>query len=170
MTERRLVEMIRQQTELIFYNMGISMKTCSRDSLICGVPSWRYFYHALHSCDKWFINPAKFAEPPIHIEDLEKVDLCTDAVMSDEDLWGYLEYVREKTVAYLTCMTDKELYENPEGCEFSRMELILGQFRHFMCHIGIQNGITIAATGRYPMVAGLDKWKNNELDGKLFDE
>ncbi len=50
-----------------------------------------------------------------------------------------------------------------------RLELILGQFRHFMCHIGILNGITIANTNKYPVVAGLDEWKANKLDGKLFD-
>ena len=50
------------------------------------------------------------------------------------------------------------------------LELILGQYRHFMCHIGILNGTTIAKIDKYPMVLGLDAWKENKLDGKLFDE
>ncbi len=165
-----LVNVIYQQTELIFYNMAISMKTTDRDALICGVPAWRYIYHTLHSCDKWFINPSIFSEPAIHVEHLEQVDVPCNKVLTDEELWEYYDLVKKKVMTYLKSLCDEQLYEKPEKCEFTVLELILGQFRHFMCHIGINNGITIAKTNRYPNVLGLDAWKANKLDGTLYDE
>ncbi len=44
------------------------------------------------------------------------------------------------------------------------------QFRHFMAHIGILNGITIAHTGKYPMVFNLSNWKSGKFEGKLYDD
>ena len=170
MAEDTLIKVISQQTELIFYNMQISMKTCDRNYLICGVPAWRYVYHTLHSCDKWFVNPNEYTEPSIHVENLDKVDIPCDKVLSDDELWQYFYDVKNKVMAYLASLTDSQLYEKPKNCDFTVLELILGQYRHFMCHIGILNGTTIAKIDKYPMVLGLDAWKENKLDGKLFDE
>lgn len=167
---QNLTAMICRQTELIFYNMEISMKTCDWNYQICGSPVWRYFYHTLHSCDKWFRNPSQYEEPLIHVENLDKVDLPCARILTEEEVWVYFEEVKSRTLAYIRNLSDEELYEKPYECAFTRMELILGQYRHFMCHIGIFNGITIANTGRYPMVAGLDQMVNNQLDGKLYDE
>ena len=91
----------------------------------------------MHSCDRWFINPSVFDEPTIHTQDLDKVDLPTDTVLSDEVLWAYFEQVRDKIRAYLRALTDIELCEKPSGCENTRMELILAQIRHFNVHVGI---------------------------------
>lgn len=165
--ENELVKVILEQTELLFDNMQIAMKTCDRNYEICEVPAWRYFYHTLHSCDKWFINPARYDEPAIHVENLDKVDIVCEKVLTDEDLWHYFHEVKNKVFAYLSSLNDQQLYEKPEDCEFTVMELILGQYRHFMCHVGIFNGITIAKANKYPIVLGLD---NNKLDGKLYDE
>lgn len=167
---QKLTAMICMQTELIFYNMEISMKTCDWNYQICGSPVWRYFYHTLHSCDKWLQNPSQYEEPQIHEENLDKVDLPCSRILTEEELWAYYEEVKGRALEYLGQLLDEELYEKPYKCAFTRMELILGQYRHFMCHIGIFNGITIANTGRYPMVAGLDQMVNNQLDGKLYDE
>ncbi|MCX7772233.1 MAG: DinB family protein [Clostridia bacterium] len=165
-----LINSIQEQTDLIFYNMSISMQTCDRDFDICGAPAWRYVYHTLHSCDKWFRNPNDFVEPEIHTENLDKVDLPCDKVLSDHDLHQYFVGVRERTLNHLASLEDSQLSERPSGCEFTRLELILGQFRHFMCHIGILNGMTIAKKNKYPQVYGLDKWKANKMGGGLYEE
>ncbi|WP_167956773.1 hypothetical protein [Anaerosporobacter faecicola] len=167
---RILTEKIAQQTDLLFRNMEIAMKTCDWECLICGAPTWRYIYHTLHSCDKWFCNPNVYTEPAIHVEHLDQVDIPCSKVLSEEELWSYFHFVKEKVEDYLAVLSDQQLSEHPEKCEYTVLELILGQYRHFMCHIGILNGMTIANTGRYPMVLGLDEWKANTLDGKLFDE
>lgn len=69
-------------------------------------------------------------------------------------------------ISMKTCDRDVDLYEKPEACSYTRMQIILGQMRHFMAHVGIFNGITIAHTGRYPMCIGL----TGEMDGRLWDE
>ncbi|MDD3244455.1 MAG: hypothetical protein PHD32_12175 [Eubacteriales bacterium] len=170
MDSRTLVKMIQEQTELIFCNMSISMKTCPWEGQICGTPVWRYFYHTLHSCDKWYRNPNAFAEPAIHAPALDKVDLPCDKTLTEKELWDYFDAVRGRTLAYLNELTDAELYEKPQGCPYTRLELVLGQFRHFMCHIGIFDGLTIAQTGKYPTVLGLEGWQEKLRDGKLYDE
>lgn len=165
-SERRLVETIKTQMERNFYTLEISMKTCDRNADICGAPAWRYFYHTIHSCDKWFFNPFVYTEPNIHMENLDQVDLPCEKVLSEQELWDYFMQVKQKVSAYLDSLTDAMLYEAPEDCSYTRMELMLGQMRHFMAHVGIFNGITIATTGRYPMCIGL----LGEMDGKLYDE
>lgn len=165
-----LTKQIKNITELIFFDMNTCMKTCDRNYTICGTPVWRYFYHTLHSCDKWFINPFHFTEPDIHTINLDKVDLKTDTVLTDTQLYDYFCKVKSKTLNYLDNLTDEMLNEKPQDCKFTRLELILGQYRHFMCHIGILNGITIANKNKYPIVTGLNQLKINNYIGKLYDE
>ena len=43
------------------------------------------------------------------------------------------------------------LYEKPENCRFTRMELVLRQYRHLSFHTGMLNGQTALATGKFPM-------------------
>ncbi|BBF42776.1 hypothetical protein lbkm_1460 [Lachnospiraceae bacterium KM106-2] len=167
---KKMTEMLNGQVEIMFYNLKISMKTCNWKTLICGTPVWRYFYHTIHSCDKWFINPYVFTEPEIHVPHLDQVDLACDKVLTKEEIWAYYDQVHNKVTKYLNGLSDEELYEKPENCDYTRIELIFGQVRHFMCHVGIFNGITIANTGKYPMVVGMDAYKNHKMDGKLYDE
>lgn len=67
---------------------------------------------------------------------------------------------------YLDTLTDDMLYEKPENCRFTRMELILRQFRHISFHTGMLNGQTALATGQFPMwVSETSKFVD---DGILF--
>lgn len=43
------------------------------------------------------------------------------------------------------------LYEKPENCPYTRMELVLRQFRHLSFHTGMLNGQTAVKTGEFPM-------------------
>ena len=57
----------------------------------------------------------------------------------------------KKTLDYLDSLTDDMLYEKPENCRFTRMELVLRQYRHISFHTGMLNGQTALATGQFPM-------------------
>ena len=59
--------------------------------------------------------------------------------------------MERKTLDYLYALTDDMLYEKPEGCRYTRLELVLRQFRHISFHTGMLNGQTALATGRFPM-------------------
>ena len=75
-------------------------------------------------------------EPPFHEECLDNHNKPASVVLSDEQLLDYLDSVEKKTYAYLDSLTVEMLYECPENCEYTRMELILRQFRHISFHTG----------------------------------
>ncbi|MDE8718286.1 DinB family protein, partial [[Eubacterium] siraeum] len=87
-------------------------------------------------------------------------------VLSDKELLDYLHKVKIKTENYLDNLSDEDLNEKPDGCEYTRLELILGQFRHISSHIGMINGQTIERKGRFPVFSGL---VGKQTD-KLYDE
>jgi hypothetical protein len=87
-----------------------------------------------------------------------------DAVLSDEQLLEYLDSIEKKTYNYLDSLTDDMLSEKPEGSRYSRMELILRQFRHISFHTGMLNGQTILEKGEFPMwVSETDKYVDDGL-------
>ena len=94
-------------------------------------------------------------------------DPC-DVVLSDAELLCYLNDVRMKTGAYLDGLTDDMLYEKPRGCKYTRMELVLMQFRHISFHTGMINGQTAERTGKFPVYVGADGF--DKLKKSLYDE
>ena len=127
-----LVNSIKKQTEVLFVNADIMLKTCDLDFVLCDMPVWKHVYHMLHSCDQWFINPFVYTEP--------------------ERLETYLDSIKGKILAYLASLTDESLYEIPPGCKLNRLGLILSQYRHFYAHLGNINGSGDSANE--PMAAG----------------
>ena len=160
-------EMIKKETAINFADLEIAIKTYNRNALVCGAPAWRYVYHTIHSADKWYIDPFVFEEPSFHEDEMDDPDRGCKTVLSDEQLLEYLYKVREKIFAYLDGLDDDLLYDCPEKCPWSRLQLILKQFRHFSLHVGMLNGQTIERTGRFPKTVGPD----GEFDasGKLFE-
>ncbi len=161
-----LCMIIKEMVKPNFLNIRTSIQTYDRDAICCGAPCWRWAYHALHSADKWFINPCVYDEPPFHEEGLDNPDKPASVILFDEQLLDYLDSVEKKTFAYLDSLTDEMLYECPENCEHTRMELVLRQFRHISFHTGMLNGQTAVATGKFPMwVSQADKYVD---DGIFF--
>ena len=161
-----LCMIIKDMVKPNFLNIRTSIQTYDRDAICCGAPCWRWAYHALHSADKWFINPCVYNEPSFHEEGLDNPDKPASVVLSDDQLLDYLDSVEQKTYAYLDSLTDEMLYECPENCEHTRLELVLRQFRHISFHTGMLNGQTAVTTGKFPMwVSQSDKYVD---DGILF--
>ncbi len=161
-----LCMIIKDMVKPNFLNIKTSIQTYNRELLCCGAPCWRWAYHALHSADKWFINPFVYEEPPFHVEGMDDPDKPCSVVLSDEELLAYLDKIEKKTFEYLDTLTDDMLYEKPEKCRYTRMELILRQFRHLSFHTGMLNGQTAELTGKFPMwVSETAKYVD---DGILF--
>lgn len=162
-----LCEMIKKQTDANFLNLITAIKTYDRNAPVCGAPSWRYVYHTIHSADKWFFNPYVFDEPPFHKEGMDNPNAPCDIELSDEQLLDYLDKVRKKTSDYLDTLTDEMLWQCPEKCDKTRIELILMQFRHISTHIGMLNGLTIEKTGKFPVYvtpSSLDRLKKGYFE------
>ena len=161
-----LCMIIKETVKPNFLNIRTSIQTYDRNALCCGAPCWRWAYHALHSADKWFINPFVYEEPSFHEEGMDNPDNPTNVVLSDEDLLNYLDQIEEKTLNYIDSLTDDMLYEKPENCSYTRMELVLRQFRHLSFHTGMLNGQTALETGSFPVwVSDMDKFVD---DGILY--
>ncbi len=161
-----LINIIREAIGPNFLNIRTSIRTYDREALCCGAPCWRWAYHAIHSADKWFINPYDYTEPAFHEEGMDNPDNPTTVVLSDQQLLEYLSQVEAKTLAYLDTLTDEMLYEKPKNCPHTRMELVLRQFRHLSFHTGMLNGQTAVATGEFPVwVSDTESYVN---DGVFF--
>ena len=154
--DRWLTEIILEQTEILLHNVNTTLQTCDLNFVLCGMPVWKHLYHALHSLDRWFINPQRYDEPPFHEQDLNSLDIWSERTLSREELIAYYLQIRQKIQQYVSELTDDMLYEKPEGCVHTRMALILGQYRHLYCHIGNINCTTILRTEKWPRVVGLD--------------
>ncbi len=148
---RELINVIKDTVVPNFLNIRTSIQTYDPDALCCGAPCWRWAYHALHSADKWFINPFVYDEPSFHEEGMDSPNNTTNVTLSDEQLLEYLDKVEKKTLDYLDTLTDEMLYEKPEKCPYTRMELVLRQYRHLSFHTGMLNGQTAVLTGQFPM-------------------
>ena len=146
-----LCKIIKDTVKPNFLNIRTSLRTYDRDALCCGAPCWRWAYHALHSADKWFINPFVYEEPIFHENGMDNPENPTSVILSDAQLLSYLDLIEKKTMNYLASLTDNMLYEKPENCIYTRMELVLRQYRHLSFHTGMLNGQTAVATEKFPM-------------------
>ena len=72
------------------------------------------------------------------------------------NLEKYAVSVAQKIRIYLAKLSDKMLSEKLDGCEFTRLELLLGQFRHVMCHAGISSAINAQNGNGWLKYFGLD--------------
>ena len=168
--ERRLVDTIRMSTEIMFHNFYITLQTCNMDYILCDMPIWKHCYHALHSCDRWFINPAIYDEPPFHEEGLNSLDYLGEKELSRELLLSYFEDVKNKIMNYLDSLNDEDLYKFPEGYNHNRLECIIGQYRHFYAHLGNINATTIVVTNKWPRVVGMSGLENGLDKNALYEE
>ena len=91
-----LCMIIKDTVKPNFLNIRTSIKAYDRDSLCCGAPCWRWVYHALHSADKWFFNPAVYDEPSFHEEGMDNPDNPTSVILTDEQLLAYLDQIEDK--------------------------------------------------------------------------
>ena len=123
-----------------------------------GIPMWKYLYHTLYSMDKWYINPndPTYRNPKFHTNDLADLNVVPkDQSIERNELESYFYRIKEKIQNYVMKLDDNLLTENPVNCEISRFCLILGQFRHWHCHMGIIYGFIIEDEEKWPYVLNM---------------
>lgn len=153
---RDLVKTIKDCTEILFLNFETTLKTCDMDYVLCGMPIWKHCYHTLHSLDQWYINPYDYTEPPFHEDKLNSLDYLDEngKVLTREELTEYFKTIQTKIINYLDNLRDEDLYEIPKDCKYNRLEHVLGQFRHFHCHMGNINAAAMVTRNQWPRVVG----------------
>lgn len=161
MNQDSLSSIILDQTRRALWEVG-NVIDCVDDldwnSEYCEMPLWKHIYHTLHSLDLWYINPRDphFQEPLFHVDQLNNLDVVTGKQLTRAQLNEYFASIREKVLTYAASLTDTELLERPEACEYTRFTLILAQFRHLHTHMGMLMGFIIDDHGLWPRVIGLE--------------
>lgn len=157
-----LCEDIKYLTERALWETENLMK-CIPDELwdkrYDDIPMWKYCYHMLYSMDRWYINPCdpSYQNPEFHTETLADLNVIPGEERLDRDqLECYFDRIRKKIREYLAVLTDDDLAGQPEGCDMSRLRLILGQFRHWHRHMGVIYGFLIEDTGKWPYVLNMN--------------
>jgi hypothetical protein len=145
-----LVDLIEKQTAILFLNLDSTLKGLSPEQLAApgswGWPLDQQVCHLLRSLDQWFIDPFNYttARPG-----------TPGPGLAAPELGRYYLEVKTKIASYLSELQDSQLAECPPGSRFTRLELILGQYRHWMYHIGLIHGCLRSVNGHNPEYHGL---------------
>jgi hypothetical protein len=162
-----IIRQIKDQTEINFINIRDQIEVAELEAVFDGVNGSRYIFNYLHSMDRFFINPVSYiyegeklfgipenlsvisSEREGYVED-------TSIVIPREKLLAYFEYIKNKIEVYFDGLTSEELLQKPEGNEYTRLELILGQFRHQLWHVGLSSAITFEGKKIWNEFTGLN--------------
>ena len=169
-----IIRQIKNQQEINFINIHDQLIMADLNTVFDAENNSRYIFHYLHSLDRFFINPCDYVYEGEKLfgipENLSVIDpkrdgyvADTSIVISQKQLLDYYDYVKAKIDAYFETLTSEQLLQKPDGCEYTRLELILAQFRHLMWHVGLSSAITFNSKHEWNAFTGL-----SALNKKLF--
>jgi uncharacterized damage-inducible protein DinB len=151
--------LINKQNQALFRNAESLLEAVDADSLerpgSWGWPLSEQLYHMLHSMDKWYISPETYTEP-YSVLKIQPPESGSIPHLTKPELQAYWSSIKDKVNRYMETLTDESLKDCPEKCRFTRLELILGQYRHFMYHIGLAHGCIRSETAHNPEYIGLN--------------
>ena len=164
---KNFVRQIKEQQEINFINIEEQINKADLNVVFDAENGSRYIFHYLHSMDRFFINPNEYVYEGEKLfgipENLSVIDpkragyeADTSIVISKKQLLEYFYFVRQKVRNYFETLTAENLIEKPAGSEYSRLELILAQFRHLMWHVGVSSAITFGSAGVWNEFTGLN--------------
>ncbi|MBN1698013.1 MAG: DinB family protein [Spirochaetales bacterium] len=156
--ENRIVSDIKKQVVILLKNIDelfSSLDDGMLDNAAGRWPLWRQLYHMLHSMDQWFVNPYRYTDHMGGGADVAGLVEETAIKLSKNELSDYYSDIRVKIEDYLNGLDAAMLKEKPGGCPFTRFELVLGQTRHIMYHIGLIHGIMLVSWNVLPGYHGL---------------
>lgn len=172
-----IINQIKKQQEINFINIEEQINKADLEAVFDGVNNSRYIFHNLHSMDRFFINPIGYVYEGEKLfgipENLSVISTSragfepdTSIVISRQQLLDYFGYVRAKINSYFDILKPEDLTDTPEGCEYTRLELILAQFRHMMWHVGLSSGIMFQSKGEWNVFTGLSGLRRLIENGK----
>lgn len=174
-----IIKQIKKQQEINFKNVEDQIRFADLETVFDNENNSRYIFHYLHSMDRFFINPSTYVyegsiEENLSIIDSDRAGYIADKsiVIPRKQLLEYFESVKSKINTYFETLTVEQLIEKPEGCEYSRLEFILAQFRHLMWHTGVSSAITFISKDKwneFTGLAGLRKMFFSDIICRSFD-
>ena len=162
-----IIRQIKEQTEINFMNIEAQIQAADLEQVFDGVNGSRYIFHYLHSMDRFFMNPTDYVYEgeklfgiPEHLSVIssarEGYVEDTSIIIPREKLMAYFEFVKTKLEKYFESLTQENLIQKPDGFEYTRLELILAQFRHQMWHVGLSSAITFQGKKVWNEFTGLN--------------
>jgi hypothetical protein len=153
---------VRNQSQQIFQNIEILLDSISEEefgSKKGGFPTWKHFYHLIHSLDKNLIDPEGFIEPAIHHKNMDIIYLDTEPELTKTEITTYYSATKDKVQEYLITLTDSKLEETLsfKDLRLTRLELILAQLRHIFYHVGYLHCCLKMERGNTPEYVGIYK-------------
>lgn len=162
-----IVRIINEQTNVLFINIYEQINRADLTCMIDNVNNSRFLFHMIHSMDRYFINPFDYDYSPVYdlIGIEEKYSIISESregyiaaegyVIPREKLIAYMDYVKDKLNKYLLGLSEEDLSEKPENCPYTRLQMILAQFRHSMFHCGMSEIATYENTDEWLNYTGL---------------
>ncbi|MBR6383186.1 MAG: hypothetical protein IKS56_04290 [Lachnospiraceae bacterium] len=162
-----IVKIINEQTNILFINMYKQINRADLSCMIDNVNNSRFLFHMIHSMDKYFINPFDYDYSEVFnlIGIDEKYSIISESregyiaaegyVIPREKLVRYMDYVKDKIDKYLLGLSDEDLSKKPDNCEYTRLQMILAQYRHSMFHCGMSEIATYENTDEWLKYVGL---------------
>jgi hypothetical protein len=162
--EKEIKSTLTAQTEILFTNIDETLNAVEEtqlyDEKICDWPLAEQIYHLLRSLDQYFINPNNYREAPIALKK-------NNTRLTKTDFLEYRDSIKTRITNYLESTEIDLLSENPPDCQFDRLTLILGQYRHLMYHIGLIHGcLRIYSGGKILLITAWDP-PLNQLKGEV---
>jgi len=156
--EKRIIKVITEQTKILFQNIHQVLDAVSDDQMdktIFDAPLWKHIYHMLHSLDQYFINPYVYDNPDFHEYGMNSFAVLTNNRLSKNTLVKYFKNIEEKVFCFFDNLDDSSLIKTPESCGFTRLTLILAQYRHVMYHVGFITSILHYTEEKWPKYIGI---------------
>ena len=162
-----IVRIINEQTNVLFINIYEQINRADLACMIDNVNNSRFLFHMIHSMDRYFINPFDYDYSPVYdlIGIEEKYSIISESregyiaaegyVIPREKLIAYMDYVKDKVNKYLLGLSEEDLSEKPENCPYTRLQMILAQFRHSMFHCGMSEIATYENNDEWLNYTGL---------------
>ena len=152
---QEIITQIKNQTEINFINIEDQIRVADLEKVFDGVNGYRFFINQIdyvYEGEKLFGIPENLS---VIATDREGYVDDISIVIPREKLLAYFEYVKNKIEAYFESLTAEALLQKLEGCEYTRLELILAQFRHQMWHAGLSSAITFEGKNIWNEFTGL---------------
>ncbi len=172
-----IIRQIKEQQEINFINIKAQIEKADLQAVLDDVNNSRFIFHYLHSMDRFFINPVDYVYEGEKLfgipENLSVIsskragyESDVSIVISKKQLLDYLDFIKTKINKYFDELKVEDLAKKPEGLEYTRLELILAQFRHLMWHVGLSSGISFSASGEWNEFTGLSGLRKMVESGK----
>jgi hypothetical protein len=152
------IAIISFEIDILFKNIQATFDSIPQGQMAKTILKWplsMQFYHMLHSLDQWLVNPNNYSHPSFHVEGMNSFKSGTVKLLTKSELLEYYASIKANILRHISTLAAESLFEKPEKCKFTRLDLIIAQCRHVMYNLGLIHAMVQMDTGILPKYIGL---------------